>query len=263
MATKRVKFQAHLQRCGASLEEMKRLLLAYEKWGNFKLVKKKAQEENLLGKSSGKTIEGIIRAFRRRFLSKSWLPPTRLVAQVLQSSIPEAAKIQIMFPYFIVTDALVERCYCDLVLPRIHDSNPTLTSEDVLNHLEVLSKEHPELLKWSLYLKKKWARSFIALLRRFDLMEQHPKSDLKRMWLLPESFAFFLIWFWQKKGSFWMAIDHSIWDLMQTNSRGKEDLLIEGQLRGWWSYQRSGFVVDFQPNFNNLEELIRSWAGMR
>lgn len=263
MAFEVVKFQAHLQRGGIGLEEMRRLLLAYAECSDYGEIKRKAIEENLLGKTSEKIIGDMLYAFRRRFLSDHNLPPAELVAQVLKTSLPEAAKLQVLFPYFFMTDPLVERCYRSLVLPQVYNSNPTLTSKDVLAYLEELSNGHPELSKWSEKLKQRWARGFLTLLRRFGLMERHPKKNLKRMWLLPESFAFFLLWFWQKEGSLRVAINQSFWDLMQLDERGKEALLTEGQLRGWWTYQRLGVILDFQPSFANLEELVRSWAGTK
>lgn len=256
-----IRFQAHLQRGGIGLEEMKRLLLAYAECSNYQEVKRKAIEENLLGKASEKIVVDMLYAFRRRFLLNQNLPPAKLVAQVLKTSLPEAAKLQVLFPYFVMTDPLVENCYRNLVLPKSHNSSPILTSKDVVAYLEKLSDRHPELAKWSGKLKQRWAVGFLTLLRRFGLMENHPKKNLKKMWLLPEPFAFFLLWFWQKEGSFRAAIDKPIWELVQLDERGKEMLLAEGQLKGWWTYQRFGVIVDFQPSFANLEGLVHSWAG--
>lgn len=256
MIVQSVKFQAHLQRGSIGLEEMKRLIVAYAKCGDFKEVKKLAIEENLLGKSSGRSIEDALYAFRRRFLSDSGLPPAELVARILQAPIPDAAKIQTLFPYFVVTDPLIERCYRGLVLSRLNDYKPQLTSQEVKNYLIELSVDHPELAKWSEKLKDRWSIGFLTLMRRFGLMERHPKRDLRKMWLLPEPFAFFLLWFVEREGTFWSAINQPLWELLQLSDRRKEELLIEGQLRQWWEYRRSGSIVSFQPKFANLREWL-------
>jgi len=256
-----VKFQAHLHRGGLGLEEMKRLLLAYAECSDELEVKRKAFEDNLLGKTSKRIVEDMFYAFRRRFLSNSGLPPAELVGMLLRLPIPEAAKNQTLFPYFIVTDHLAERCYRDLVLSRINEPNPQLTSKEVREHLEALSLNHPELAKWSEKLKERWSRGFLTMLRRFNLMERNPKTHLKRLWLLPEPFAFFWLWFWEQGSSFWSAAEHPIWELLQVDGRRREELLIEGQLRGWWSYQRSGSIVDFQPKFPTLKEWLVNALG--
>lgn len=255
MVSEAVKFQAHLQRGGLGLEEMKRLLLAYAECGDELEVKRRAFEDNLLGKTSKRIVEDMFYAFRRRFLSNSGLPSAELVGMFLKLPVPEAAKNQVLFPYFIVTDPLAEKCYRDLVLSRVNEPNPQLTSKEVREHLEALS------LKWSEKLKERWSRGFLTMLRRFNLMERSPKKNLKRLWLLPEPFAFFWLWFWEQGGSFWSAAEHPLWELLQVDEQRMEELLVEGQLKGWWSYQRSGSIVDFQPRFQTLREWLENALG--
>ncbi len=256
MVAEAVKFQAHLQRGGVGLEEMKRLLLVYAECGNEAEVKKRALEDNLLGKTSERMVKDMLYAFRRRFLSNSGLPPAELVALFVKSPLPEDAKNQALFPYFITTDSLAERCYRDLVLSRINNIKPQLTSREVKAHLEALSVDYPELAKWSEKLKERWSKGFLTLLRRFNLMERSPKKDLRRFWLLLEPFAFFWLWFWERDGSFWSAAEQTLWELLQVNERRIDELLVEGQLRGWWLYQRAGSIVDFQPKFSTLREWL-------
>ena len=255
MVSEAVKFQAHLQRGGLGLEEMKRLLLAYAECGDELEVKRRAFEDNLLGKTSKRIVEDMFYAFRHRFLSNSGLPSAELVGMFLKLPVPEAAKNQVLFPYFIVTDPLAEKCYRDLVLSRVNEPNPQLTSKEVREHLEALS------LKWSEKLKERWSRGFLTMLRRFNLMEKSPKKNLKKFWLLPEPFAFFWLWFWEQGGSFWSAAEHPLWELLQVDGQRMGELLVEGQLKDWWSYQRSGSIVDFQPRFQTLREWLENALG--
>lgn len=251
-------YKAHLQR-GIGLEEMKRLLLAWYEHGNWKRLREQALRENLLGKRSDAVIEALLDAFRRRFLQTyPDLPPATLVAQMIKAPFPETVQAQILFPYFLHADPLVERCYRDLVLPRLEAVTPTLTQAEVQTHLEALAKEHPELARWSSYLRLRWARGFIALLRHFNLLERYPHTGLKRLYLLPEPFAFFWLWAWEQNGSFWEADRSDLWVLLQTDGRDKERLLAEGELRGWWVYQRVGTIVSFQPQFPTLSEWLKA-----
>jgi hypothetical protein len=261
MISDKMKFQAHLQRGGLGLEEMKRLLLAYVEFGNELDVKRKALEDNLLGKTSRSIIEDMLYAFHRRFLSNSGLPPALSVGMLLKSSINEAAKNQTLFPYYILTDPLVEKCYRDLVLSRVNNLNPQLTSKEVREHLERLSIGHPELAKWSEELRRRWSMGFLTLLRRFNLMDKSPKNSLRKMWLLPEAFAFFWFWLWEQSGHFRSAANHPLWELLQINEPRMEEIFIEGQQRNWWSYQRSGSIVVFETKFMTLKEWIINALG--
>jgi len=123
--------------------------------------------------------------------------------------------------------------------------------------LQALSVEHEELARWSDYLKRRWARGFLTFLRQFGLMERRPSTKLRRLWLFPEPFGFFWLWFWWQDGSFWTAKENEIWSLLQLDERRREELLSEGQLRGWWTYQRLGDIVQFQPTFTDLKEWLK------
>jgi hypothetical protein len=124
---------------------------------------------------------------------------------------------------------------------------------EVTDYLKELSHPHPEISKWSAYLQLRWSHGFLALLRHFGLMERAPSTQLRPLWLLPETFAFFWLWLWRATESFHTAAAHMVWTILQVNERYQDDLLAEGQLRGWWRYQRAGEIVDFSPRQTDLE----------
>lgn len=252
-----VRFKANLQRGGTGLREMRRLLEAFAEHEDFERLKRQALDDNLLGKTSTYLIKDLLSAFKRRFLQPSGLPPAHLVALAMRSPMADAAKNHILFPYFICTDALVERCYRDLVLSGSGAPQAKLSAEEVVSHLMALSEMHPELKRWSEYLRLRWARGFLALLRHFGLMERAPHTRLQPLWLLPEAFAFFWLWFLGQGGSFWDAAQRDLWELLQIGENYREELLIEGEMRGWWYYQRLGTIVQFQPRFPGVEEWLR------
>jgi len=251
-------FQAHLQRGGIGISEILRLLQAYRQHGEWERVKQLALSENILGKTSDHMVKSVLYTFKRLFFSDTGLPPVDLVSQFMDVDLPQLARMQTLLPYFLLSDPLVKQCYCDLVLNRLSSNKSTLVSSEVVEYLLTLSIEHPELLKWSEYLRKRWARGFISLLRKFGLMEPSPQKGLRSLWLLNEPFAFFWFWFWQKDGSFWSVWKKEIWELLQLDDKHKEKLLIDGESCGWWTYRRSGEIVHFQPKFSSLLDWIEN-----
>lgn len=243
----KTRFHAHLHREGVGLEETKRLLRAWAEHGNMDELKRQAYGDNLLGKQSDARIKALLGGFRRRFLRNRGLPPARMVALALES-LPEIAFQQVLFPYFLRGDLLVERCYRDLVLPRWEGGS--LSVDEVTEHLKALSRRHPELRSWSSTLCLRWAQGFLALLRRFHLMKSAPSKTLQRLWLSPEAFAFFWLWFWKKDGSLRAVAKRGFWPLLGVGERDQAELLHEGASRGWWFYQRAGEIVSFQPRYD-------------
>lgn len=253
---KQKRFKAQLQRGGTGLVEMRRLLREFAEHGDLERLKEQAWQENLLGKTSDHLIKDLLAAFKRRFLQPLDLPPVKLVALAERSTLIDASKEQILFPYFIRSDTLAETCYRELVLPRVNSPSAALSRDEVVNYLKMLGKSHPELTKWSDYLQLRWARGFLALLRHFGLMERHPRTNLRRLWPLLEPFTFFWLWYWERGGTFWEAEINDLWPLLQLNEQTKQEFLEEGQLRGWWAYRRLGKIVEFQPQFKSTEEWL-------
>jgi hypothetical protein len=251
------RYRAHLHRGGIGIRETLRLLEAYARRGNWGTVRQEVLEGNLLGKTSGHQVRALLKAFRRRFLSGLNLPPVDSVGQLVRSPLPEAAKIQVLLPYYVLTDPLVERCYRDLVLPRLLSPPAELTTAEVRRHLESLEGEHPELCRWSKAMRERWVRGFRTLLRQFRLMDRHPSSRLRRPMLLPEPFGFYWLWLWERSGSFREAEAANLWDLYLLDVDERERLLGEGQVRGWWIYQRLGLIVHFHPTYTDLKEWLR------
>jgi hypothetical protein len=97
------------------------LLESFAVHGSMEELKRQALEENLLGKTSSYTVKGMLRAFEQRFLvPHPPLPPAEQVALATCSSIPNVAKLHILFPYYLAADDLVRDVYLGLVLPSYH-----------------------------------------------------------------------------------------------------------------------------------------------
>lgn len=88
------KFQAHIQRGGVGLLEMRRLLEAFAEHGDLEKLRDQAFKENLLGKTSSHLVKDMIYAFKRRFLQPIDLPTVDLVSQAMCSSMVDSAKTQ-------------------------------------------------------------------------------------------------------------------------------------------------------------------------
>jgi hypothetical protein len=252
------RFQANLHRGGMGLSETRRLLELFAEHEDFERLRQQALKENALGKTSDHHVRAMIYAFKRRFLQPFDLPPAHLVGAAMHSRMVDAAKTQIILPYFLRSDALAEECYRKLVLTRLGSSQAHLRTTEVVAHLVVLSENHSELNEWSDYLSLRWSRGFLALLRHFGLMERHPRTGLRDLWLLPEAFAFFWLWFWQQDNSFRKAERSEIWELLQVDERRKNELLAEGELRHWWYHHRLGGIVQFQPRFTSVKEWLEN-----
>lgn len=255
-------YKCNLQRTGVFISETQQALRAFGEHGSFSRLREEVFRENLLRKTSSHTLAGLIRAFYQRFVvPHPPLPPGVLVGKAMRSGLPEAVKKQILFPYYIVSDALVHDIYLYLVLPRLR-GQATLTREEVIAYLEAQVASHPELGKWAPYTRLRWARGMLALLRAFNLLERAPGIKLLPLYLHRETFAFFWLWLRQEGFAVQEATALELWDLLQAKER-LDDLLGQGQRQGWWYYQRSADFVEFTPRFATVEEWLEDAVGQR
>lgn len=252
------KYRAQLHRGGLMLAEMRLLLEAFSEHGSLDRLAKQALDDNILRKNSDRTIGENMSAFRRRFTDTGSLPDGQLAGCAVRSRMNDAAKTQLLLPYYVRSDLLADRLYRELVLSRIGLPYATLSTAEVADYVAKLASSHTELKAWSEYLRFRWAAAFLRMLRGFGMMEPHPRTRLRRLWLLPEPFAFFWFWFWERDGSYWYAYRNDLWDLLQLDDQGKHDLLTEGNLRGWWNYQRLGDITNFQSKFRSTREWLEN-----
>jgi hypothetical protein len=250
------KFEAHLHRGGTGVPEMLRMLQAYSEHEDIEKLKEQVYKENLLGKTSTDMENNLFYAFRLRFTRSNDLPPTNLIARIICRPISDAAKIQLLFPYFLAADPMATNFYQYLAQAQLSSIRPSLQTSDVYNYFEKAAQSHPEIAKWTIGVQRRWCQGFVFFLRQFRILEPRPGSTLHRLWLLPEPFAFYWLWFWYQGESFYQASQNPWWQLLQVDKSAMNDLLSDGQLKKWWLIQRAGDIVQFQPQFRSLKEWI-------
>jgi hypothetical protein len=250
------KFEAHLQRGGTGVPEMMRLLKAYAEHGDEQRLKDQVFKEHILGKTSTYMEKDVFYAFRRRFTRLNDLPRSILAARVISLPISGAAKTQLILPYFLAADVMANHFYEKLVLARIYSPEATLEVSEVYDYFEQISGAHTEIASWSDKVRRRWCQGFMVFLRQFGMLDPKPGKRLRRMWLLPEPFAFYWMWFWQQDESYQTADRSTWWPTLQVDQASKNELFTEGQLRDWWRIQQAGEIVQFQPTYQTLEEWI-------
>jgi hypothetical protein len=251
-------YKADLQRVGSLINESFVVLLEYDKIKDWKQVKEKIVFQNLINKQSSRTTEGILTAIHKRFFRNyEFLPSVELLAKLITKNISKTAKIQLLYPYICESDPLVKNLVLNLVAPRINNQSPSfLTKNDILEFLDKEQKSHPELKRWSDYLKGRWARGFLALLRDFDIMEKAPSDRLIKPSLRIETFTFFMLGLLDKKLSIKEILNNEIWCLYFLKNAEIEHLLVEMQARGWIYYSRVGEIIELKPKFD-----LKGWLN--
>ena len=253
--SKQIVYKADLQRVGSIIDESLKVLSEYNRLNNWERTKECVISQNLLGKRSSQTVQGILTAIYKRFFSNYELPSIDILAKAIAKNISKIIKIQLLYPYICESDLLVKNLILNLVSDRINRSLMVLTKSDVMEFLEKEQKFHPELKKWSDYLKGRWVRGFLALLRDFNIMEKAPSYKLIKPLVRTETFAFFMLGLLEKNLKVKEIFQNEIWSLYFLKNYEVENFLSDMQAHGWIYYSRAGEIIELKPKFK-LEEWL-------
>jgi len=246
-------FNSKLVTEGIAIQEMLKLLRLYNEVKDYKTLREIVFRENYLAKNSDIRIENILEAFRKRFLSGFDLPPPDILGKFVESNLSDAAKIQVLLPYYIYSDCLLKFTYFELVIKNLKlGEGLSISHSDVLNFLTSISKKN-NIRKWSKNLKKKWATRFLTFLRTFRMLGKYPDAKLRKIHLMPTTFAFYTLWFTSNGLSFQSVLSHEIWDFYLLTRDEILEAAYYGNKRGWWIIETSGGLISFQPNYTIWE----------
>lgn len=248
-----IKFECGLVRAGISFYEMIKLIGLYKDMGDYGKLRKEVFAENYLGKNSDSRTGDILKAFKKRFLTTDIikLPAVKNLAHAIDSDLPDESKRQILFPYYLFSDDLLRTIYSELVIESIENGKMlTLTNVDVVDSLKKLGKKHKNIATWTESTKKKWATRFLTFLRTFGILGKYPANKLKKMYVLPETVAFFAFWFADNGLPFQRIKSHSLWEFYLMHTEEVLEWIYYGNKKDWWYFEMAGDIISYQPNYN-------------
>ena len=257
------KYTASLQRVGAIYEESLILLSEYARDGDWKAVKEKVFQENLLKKGSSRWMENILRAVKRRFFAdRPPLPSGRQISKFVENELPKSSKIQALYLYVCHSDPLVDRAITGLVGPLLMKYGVgRLTKQMFLSFMDEEAKSHPELKSWSSVVYTTWHRKFFAFLRHSGIMEKAPSIEIKKPMVRLEPFTFFLYGLLDRGISGLEAVRNPLWQRYVMSEEDVERALSSAQQRGWIEYRRLGSIVELTTRFRSLEGWLDGALG--
>ena len=254
------KYDVGLRRDGIIFNEMVKLIKLYDEIDDPKKIKEKVYSENYLGKNSDRRIDDILRAFEKRFSKNTpnWLPPINFLSSALNAYLPEESKKQLLFPYYLFSDNLLRTTYEKLIIPSFEERKGlTINKMDIFDFIKQLGNRHKNIKGWSEYSKKMWGSRFLTFLRIFSILEKYPSTKLNKMYLLPETFAFFTIWLTDNGTPFRAILAHSIWRFYLMNPEELIERAYYGNKKDWWYFEKAGAIVTFEPRYS-LEEWLEN-----
>jgi hypothetical protein len=259
-------FRARLTESGLSVEDSSVLCLEYtHTGGDWSEIRRRALQENLLGKGSQARTDKLLRAVERRVLNAS--PPLNrplAVAQFLGGDVPAAAKVQLLFVLAVAEDVALAAAYRELVVPLLNGAAREAPSKpEILQFLERVAQTRPEVGRWKGPTRTRWAEGFRLVLREAGLLTgglgkgevlQAPVIRAETVSLLCHAIA-------DSGLSGWVVLRHELLRLLLLTDADAVRAARMLQDRGWWTFSQNDALVEFRRNHRSLEEWLDHVLG--
>lgn len=235
------------------------LLDRYNSLGEWDQVAASVRQDNVLKKKSGHWIKKLLSHTYRRFFSPGLaLPAGGLVAQACVSpALSRSGAMQVLYQYVCESDPLVDRLVQGLVAPALRRySRFPLTKQRFHDFFEDEAESHSELAGWTPTVRAVWQRKFYAFMRSSNIMEPPPSTEIRRIMLRTEPFAFFLFGLLDQGLSLGQIMQHRVWSRYFLRDEDWDEHLSTLQAKGWLSYEVSGSVRQIERKTRSLEEWI-------
>lgn len=257
-------FRARLTEVGLAVEDSSTLCLEYTRTKDWAEVRRRALQDNLLGKGSQARIEKLLRAVERRVLSAA--PPLACpfsLARFLAADLPTAARSQLLFVLTVAEDIALAAAYNKLVVPALNGGARRVpTQADILGFLEEAAHSRPEVASWTVPTRKRWAQGFRLVLREAGLRATGIGQEMLQPPVVRAETVSFLCHALADAGfSGWTILRHEVLRPLLSSNSDSVRAARALQDRGWWSFTQNDALVEFRRQHASLEEWLDHALG--
>ncbi len=173
-------YQARLTETGLAVDDSIVLCGEYRSSKDWLGLKSKALKENLLGRGSRSRTAKLLGAVERRIVNAAPpldrpVPIARFLAA--ESRVTSAAKAQLLLVLALNDDIALRDAYRELVIPAVTGiASKMLPRDEIHRFLRTAAETRPEVARWSVQTKERWAQGFRLVLREAGFVAPADKS---------------------------------------------------------------------------------------
>jgi len=216
------------------------------------------QQENLFGKASRSRVAEILAIFKQRYLGD----PQVLAALVtlVQADMPATMLDPILYFLTVQADPLLYAVVTEVLTPLIGRGQPEIYVTDIEDWLRKQIAGGKTQSTWTGVTTNRAARSILATLRDFHLLQGQVKKRLALLYLPVTSFAFlaFLLSRTQRSGD--RLLHDPAWQVFFLSEQAVEHFFFEAHQEQLLEYHAAGRVIRIEFPAATLEEYAHALA---
>jgi len=235
-------YTSRIQKAAAALPETKLLLASWDTAATTKDNLERFERENILGKASPTRAQDMVsRTFRQRYAAD----PDVLAALIVfaQSRFPNEAFDRILYFATARADPLLYHLVTQLLAERIRSYRQEITVEEVRVWLDRQVSAGKTDGNWSETTTLRVARSLLAALRDFGLLDGKAKKRITPVYLPTLAFAFIAFLLHREQPSGEGLLHNPEWRLFFLPFEAVERFFLEAHQERLLDYHAAGRVI--------------------
>ncbi|HEY7415367.1 MAG TPA: BrxA family protein [Ktedonobacteraceae bacterium] len=245
-------YSSKIIRAGALLPDTKLLLAHWHLAVDVQANVRRIQQENLFGKASRSRVAEILAIFKQRYLGN----PQVLAALVtlVQADMPATVLDPILYFLTVQADPLLRAAVTEVLAPLSGRGQPEIHVTDIEDWLRKQIANGKTQGTWTVVTTNRAARSILATLRDFHLLQGQVKKQLASLYLPITSFAFiaFLLSRTQRSGD--RLLHDQAWQVFFLSEQAVEHSFLEAHQEQLLEYHAAGRVIRISFPATTLEE---------
>jgi hypothetical protein len=256
-----VTYTEALSRGGVLLAEMRALLRVWRPGEATQDLIRRVRDEDVLGKSTARTVNDYVRAFSRRFLTPTD-EPARHLSRVADDTAPRDLFRDLLFYYIARKDDLLRDFTVLRYWPMAREGRLSLSTYDAKEFLWEAEQDGRIARPWSAAVKKDMPARLLNALADFGLLG---KTRAPRHPILPyrptDGAVTYLAHLLHRDGVTDASLaEHPAWALFGLAPIDVWHRLDSLAGDGWFVIQRAGQVVRITWNYSSVEEVLDALA---
>jgi hypothetical protein len=252
MVTNAAPYSSKIIKASALLPDTKLLLAQWNLSDNVETNLRCIRQENLFGKASRSRVAEILAIFKQRYLGD----PEVLAALVTLVQADMSATILDPILYFLTVqaDPLLYAVVTEVLAPLIGRGQPEIYVTDMEDWLRKQMAGGKTQGTWTEVTTNRAARSILATLRDFHLLEGQVKKRLALLYLPVPSFAFiaFMLNRTQRSGD--RLLHNPVWQMFFLSEQAVEHFFFEAHQEQLLEYHAAGRVIRIEFPAPTLKE---------
>ena len=215
---------------------------------------------NIFDKTSLESRKKVFSAIKNRF----YLNPkvnNEILQTIINSNLDDSIKNHIIYYYFSKSEIIVYDVTTKLLYNTFLEGKLIITKNDILDFLELQTKNHKEITKWTESTKEHIVQHYLAIIKDFGFLKGSIKKQFNVPFIPPEIILFIIFEKLEMKKNINQILNSDDFKLFFLDKNDLIHYLEEGAKMGYFRFNYTKDIYDLNSMGMTQEAFINAITG--